>query len=161
MASTTNIILVGIGGPSSSGKTTLARLLRDIWPDVFILHEDDFYWSDDEIPMNDGVKDWDCLEALNLRELSSTLRHIKQEGTVPAEFKSKEDENSVGECDVDPQVIETLEKRAADVTTRSPPIRIAIIDGFLLYAKEMKNVWDLLDVRLFLKTESACSFHNH
>lgn len=46
MTEPTNAILVGISGPSSSGKTTLARLLRDIFANVFILHEDDFYKTD-------------------------------------------------------------------------------------------------------------------
>lgn len=36
-------IIIGISGASSSGKTTLARLLRDIFPNSFILHQDDFY----------------------------------------------------------------------------------------------------------------------
>lgn len=36
-------IIIGISGCSSSGKTTLARLLRDIFPNTMILHEDDFY----------------------------------------------------------------------------------------------------------------------
>lgn len=36
-------VVIGISGCSSSGKTTLARLLRDIFPNTFILHEDDFY----------------------------------------------------------------------------------------------------------------------
>ncbi len=36
-------IVIGISGCSSSGKTTLARLIRDIFPRTFILHEDDFY----------------------------------------------------------------------------------------------------------------------
>jgi pantothenate kinase-related protein Tda10 len=35
--------IVGVSGCSSSGKTTLARLLRDIFPNTMILHEDDFY----------------------------------------------------------------------------------------------------------------------
>lgn len=35
--------IIGISGCSSSGKTTLARLLRDIFPNAMILHEDDFY----------------------------------------------------------------------------------------------------------------------
>lgn len=49
---------MGISGPSSSGKTTLARLLQRIFCGVrgesggltvksFIIHEDDFYFSDD------------------------------------------------------------------------------------------------------------------
>lgn len=36
-------VIIGISGCSSSGKTTLARLLRDIFPNTMILHEDDFY----------------------------------------------------------------------------------------------------------------------
>lgn len=45
---TPKAILVGISGASSSGKTTIARLLRDIIPNTFVLHEDDFYKPDDE-----------------------------------------------------------------------------------------------------------------
>jgi nicotinamide/nicotinate riboside kinase len=41
-------IIIGISGCSSSGKTTLARLLRDIFPETFILHEDDFYKPESE-----------------------------------------------------------------------------------------------------------------
>lgn len=42
-------VLVGISGPSSSGKTTLARLLQSIFcrhVHSFIVHEDDFYVPD-------------------------------------------------------------------------------------------------------------------
>ena len=41
-------LVVGLSGCSSSGKTTLARLLRDIFPGTFILHEDDFYKPENE-----------------------------------------------------------------------------------------------------------------
>jgi nicotinamide/nicotinate riboside kinase len=64
-------VIVGISGPSSSGKTTLARLLQRIFCGVqldsdsraqdndnnkdkdnklntFIIHEDDFYYPDDQ-----------------------------------------------------------------------------------------------------------------
>jgi nicotinamide/nicotinate riboside kinase len=41
-------VIVGISGCSSSGKTTLSRLLRDIFPNTMILHEDDFYKTDAE-----------------------------------------------------------------------------------------------------------------
>lgn len=36
-------IVIAISGCSSSGKTTVSRLLRDIFPNSFILHADDFY----------------------------------------------------------------------------------------------------------------------
>lgn len=41
-------VVVGVSGCSSSGKTTLARLLRDIFPNSFVLHEDDFYKPEDQ-----------------------------------------------------------------------------------------------------------------
>lgn len=41
-------VIVAVSGCSSSGKTTLARLLRDIFPSTFILHEDDFYKPESE-----------------------------------------------------------------------------------------------------------------
>lgn len=46
-------IIIGISGPSSSGKTTLARLLREVFAiegnlRSFIIHEDDFYYPDDK-----------------------------------------------------------------------------------------------------------------
>lgn len=60
-------VIIGISGPSSSGKTTLARLLQAVFHDLstpsqgqtqsqgeekrrkintFIIHEDDFYYPD-------------------------------------------------------------------------------------------------------------------
>lgn len=49
-------ILIGLSGPSSSGKTTLARLLREIFNlerenvkiSLAILHQDDAYKTDKE-----------------------------------------------------------------------------------------------------------------
>jgi uridine kinase len=54
--------IAALSGASSSGKSTLARLLRSIFnialPDrtlkLFILHEDDFYKPDDQIPVRFG-----------------------------------------------------------------------------------------------------------
>ncbi|KAK4241080.1 nicotinamide riboside kinase [Achaetomium macrosporum] len=76
-------ILIGISGCSSSGKTTLARLLRDIFPETFILHEDDFYKPESELPVKDGLVDWDCPEAISIPDLESALTHIRETGTSP------------------------------------------------------------------------------
>ncbi|OAA55927.1 nicotinamide riboside kinase [Niveomyces insectorum RCEF 264] len=77
-------VIVGISGCSSSGKTTLARLLRDIFPNTFILHEDDFYKPDKDIPVRaDGLADWDCPEALSLPDMQKALAYIRAHGVLP------------------------------------------------------------------------------
>ncbi|KAM7208577.1 nicotinamide riboside kinase [Naviculisporaceae sp. PSN 640] len=79
-------IIVGISGCSSSGKTTLARLLRDIFPNTFILHEDDFYKPEDQLPIKDGLVDWDCPEAISIPDMEKALTHIRSTGTFPVSF---------------------------------------------------------------------------
>jgi len=140
---------------SSSGKTTLARLLRDIYPKTFILHEDDFYKTDTEIPVNkDGVQDWDCLESINLPELEKALEHIKLHGTLPDWLESKEDQNSVGESGVVKERIAELKKEAHDLLSgRQSNVPITIIDGFLLFSEEMKAVRELFDIKILLRTD--------
>lgn len=148
-------ILIGISGPSSSGKTTLSRLLRDILPTTFILHEDDFYKTDTEIPDHPTAKvqDWDCLESINLPALDSALRHIRANGTSPPDFQSKEDQNSVGKSGVDESVVSELKARAQKAFAGTG--QVAIIDGFLLFSEEMQEIRSLFDVKLFLRTDYA------
>lgn len=147
------VLLIGISGPSSSGKTTLSRLLRDIFPRTFILHLDDFYLTDAEIPVKDGIQDWDCIESLNLGDLQEALKYIKDNGKPPPSLVSKEDQNSVGEHGVDPRVIEGLGDEVKKLVGETGwDTQIAIVDGFLLFSDEMKDIRDLFDVKLFLRT---------
>jgi nicotinamide/nicotinate riboside kinase len=150
-------LLIGISGPSSSGKTTLSRLLRDIFPpsQLSLLHLDDFYLTDTEIPVKNGVQDWDCVESLNLPQLKSALQHIKEQGRSPDWLVSKEDQNSVGEHGVPDADIKRLRSEVATWLEGRPEWegrRICIVDGFLLFSEDMKDIRSLFDVRLFLRT---------
>lgn len=150
-----NALIVGISGVSCSGKTTLARLLRDIFPNTFILHEDDFYKTDAEIPINHeagDVADWDCLEAINLPAFEDALNYIKKNGMPPPSLVSKEDKNAVGSVDVDDKILDDLKWKASRWMFHDVP-PIAIIDGFLLYAEGMKSIRELFDVKLLLRAD--------
>ena len=147
------VLLLGISGPSSSGKTTLSRLLRDIFPRTFILHLDDFYLTDADIPVKDGIQDWDCVESLNLESLREALSYIKSHGKLPPELVSIEDQNSVGEHGVDAAVIVQCRARVKTLVEscdwKKP---LAIVDGFLLYSESMPDIRQLFDLKLFLRT---------
>jgi nicotinamide/nicotinate riboside kinase len=82
-------IVVGISGCSSSGKTTLSRLLRDIFPSTFVLHEDDFYKPEDQLPKKNDLVDWDCAEALSIPDIVRSLNHIQRTGEFPVRITAK------------------------------------------------------------------------
>lgn len=115
-SSSRKAVIVGISGASSSGKTTLARLLRDVFPNTFVLHEDDFYRPEteyvctyrirnlflirrgylmekklivrsDRLPTKDGLVDWDCAEALYIPDMVKALSWIRENGTFPVSAK--------------------------------------------------------------------------
>lgn len=153
--------LLGLSGPSCSGKTTLARLLRDtLFPHAFILHEDDFYVTDALIPLkqvSDGrrLQDWDCLEAIDQAGLREMLGYVKERGKVREEFESKEDQNAVGNVRVNAEVVEAWKRKFGSLfkSGMRGVVRICIVDGFLLFSEEMKEVRDLFDLRLLLRAD--------
>ncbi|KAA8631996.1 hypothetical protein SMACR_06226 [Sordaria macrospora] len=117
-------VVIGISGCSSSGKTTLARLLRDIFPNTFILHEDDFYKPEAEIPMKDGLTNWDCPEALNIPDMTSALEHIRATGELPVSslarpFPSCRHNHGCSCCYSSPSSTKTTAPNQGPVTRKS------------------------------------------
>ncbi|RAL03958.1 ribosylnicotinamide kinase [Aspergillus ibericus CBS 121593] len=139
-----NTTIIGLSGPSSSGKTTLARLLQRIFsklsPDLhdpslntFIVHEDDFYHSDDKIPLTphprnptQKIQNWDTITALNTPFLVSSLQYIKAHGRLPPRLRSKEDLNDVTASNVPEAVVEELR---GVVRGRVPEYFTSRVDG--------------------------------
>lgn len=174
--SSSKTLIIGLSGPSSSGKTTLARLLRQIFNQhtlkLFILHEDDFYKTDTEIPKKKfttekfgtrELDDWDCVESLDLPLLKRVLGHVHQTGHLPNDFSSKEDQNAVGKSGVPDEATSNYTseiKSWADSTLGTREVVICIVDGFLLFPdpelksgqeRELYDILEpLLDLKLFL-----------
>ncbi|KAL2759555.1 hypothetical protein ACRALDRAFT_206328 [Sodiomyces alcalophilus JCM 7366] len=162
-------VVVGLSGCSSSGKTTLARLLRDIFPNTFILHEDDFYKAETELPIKNGLRDWDCLEAISIPDMEKALTYIRSTGTFPvcsaAPFvDSKEDHNTIGQCPVSDAKIEAMKSKVTAWMQPGRPghhlfstrnLKLCLFDGFLLYAREMESTMRLMDIKLLLRASYA------
>ena len=165
-------LVVGIAGLSSSGKTTLARLLRSALqevsgPSALVVHQDDFYLPDSEVPVrDDGLPDWDCAGALDWRGLRRVLEHIRATGALPADSASLQDSSPVGGAGaqavpaallqrVGRQLADALETKEAKGTKEGQEggrnrRTIAILDGFLLLQHD-SPIKDLLDVSMLLR----------
>ncbi|MCJ1445834.1 MAG: ribosylnicotinamide kinase [Stictis urceolatum] len=145
-------VLLGLSGPSSSGKTTIARLLRDIIPSTVILHEDDFYKPEEELPMRAGLRDWDCAGAIDIPAFLNTLVYIKTHGRLPETLISKEDQNEVGESGVSSETVDRLRGEAQSWRSSGGlDRRLIIVDGFLLFGKSVADVRDVFDERILLR----------
>ncbi|PWY87643.1 P-loop containing nucleoside triphosphate hydrolase protein [Aspergillus heteromorphus CBS 117.55] len=174
--------IIGISGPSSSGKTTLARLLQTIFSHLnpsllrtFIVHEDDFYHSDDKIPLTTlptdpptTIQNWDTLLALDIPFLSASLSYIRAHGHLPPRLRSKEDLNEVGDSGVSDEIIGQEEQEQEqeqgqgdeEEEKEKPQHTIVFLEGFLLFAPPreedqnhthgLRTVHDQMDARLFL-----------
>ncbi|KAJ5962079.1 hypothetical protein N7501_007020 [Penicillium viridicatum] len=167
-------VIIGISGPSSSGKTTLARLLQRVFCGVnlkedsrlntFIIHEDDFYFPDDKIPYTttasgEKIQDWDTASAIDIPFLSQALHYVRENGTLPPRLRSKEDQNDTTDSGVSDEAVQELRdivrSRLQNEAAEKSPI-IAFLEGFLLFAPPeqeqhvLRSVHDAIHLPLFL-----------
>ena len=152
--------ILGLSGCSSSGKTTLSRLLRAIFPYTVVLHQDDFYLSEDSLPTRAGFRDWDCAASLDVPSLVKCLQYIHTYGEIPPKFHSKEDKNDVGPNHVDSEIVEEAKLRIAEWVEKGegrgklgPEKRLVIMDGFLLFGESMQQARELLDMKILLRAK--------
>ncbi|SJX66595.1 related to NRK1-Nicotinamide riboside kinase [Sporisorium reilianum f. sp. reilianum] len=172
IASTSRIVVVGIGGATCSGKTTLAKhLLQILNPspksnskagitDAFILHQDDFAPLEATLPVNEefGVTDWDHPPtAIDYKRMHRTIQHIKATGTFPPEFSSHDHLNSQPDCPISEEISTKWKDRFASLASSSwvaaEGVRVMLVDGFLLYYDP--EVRSTMDVKMLLRTPRA------
>ncbi len=71
--------IVAIGGASCSGKSTLTNWISYLLK-VPIIHQDRFYKSDKDIPLNNGLMDWDSPEAIDFINFNQCLEKARTQG---------------------------------------------------------------------------------
>jgi nicotinamide/nicotinate riboside kinase len=152
----TRVILVGIGGATCSGKTTLAKHLNRILPNSVIIHQDDFAPPQELVPIHPkwNVQDWDApAGAINWPRLVTFLQKVKSTGEIPSDHRSHDHLNEQKDIpvreEVDRRWRAAFEQLEADMQGHGERIVWGLADGFLLYWNE--DVINQLDVRVFLR----------
>ncbi|KAK9362499.1 P-loop containing nucleoside triphosphate hydrolase protein [Lipomyces starkeyi] len=143
------IFLIGVSGPSSSGKSTLARLIRYVLPKSFILHEDDFYKPETEIPVVNGIEDWDCPEAIDFVALRAAIDYIKKNRKLPDNVHYKEDQNNLGTPPVSNEEADEIKKQVLGENSVAENTEFCIVDGFLLFNDDV--ITKQLDIKFLLR----------
>lgn len=152
------VFLLGISGPSSSGKTTLAHLLSEIFtPHVqSILHGDDFCKDISLLPItHNGYPDADGPDGVDFEKMAETLEYARANGgKLPNDFSSWQadvfrDQKGKALRMVSRDSMTQLEKKVSE-QLQDIQYSIVIIEGFLLYHRQSK-VQAMLDARLFLR----------
>lgn len=79
------MMIIAIGGASCSGKSTLTNWLSKLL-NAPIIHQDKFYKPDRDIPVVNGIEDWDCPEAIDFLNFKAALKTVKETSVVGKTF---------------------------------------------------------------------------
>lgn len=137
------VVLVGISGCSSSGKTTIAKLIATLVDNVVLIHEDDFYKHDDDVPINEKyqIKDWDSVEALDFPLFREELAQIKHTGQISTNLIHNNNVDDISKFQIDDEFISELRKMFKDITDK---MQLVLVDGFMLYNDDIiRSKFDL------------------
>jgi len=86
--------------------------------------------------------------------MAESLKYIRDHAAFPPTVESKEDQNSVGECPISSDLIDSLKTRVSSVLPQTS-LKIFLLDGFLLYPPSMAPIHPYINTKLFLRTSYA------
>ena len=134
-------IIIGVGGASCSGKSTLCQWLATLFQG-YILHQDAYFKKDSEIPTSsNGMANWDCPEALDIHHF---IQDLKQSRVSPI-MKVGENTSLVNYEDFNPQILKDLKNKISKISSLYTWV---FVDGFLLY--DDSQIVNQLDICLFI-----------
>lgn len=131
-----NAVLIGIAGGTGSGKTTLARRLKNTFgDDVVLLCQDYYYNSFDNLTFEERKQlNFDHPDAFDSELLIDQLKKLKS-------FEP-----------VDRPTYSFVEYRRLEETVREEPKRVIILEGILVF--ENARLAELMDIKIFVDTDA-------
>ncbi|XP_059413291.1 nicotinamide riboside kinase 1-like [Carassius carassius] len=122
-------LILGIGGMTNGGKTTLSKSLQELLQNSCVISQDNFFKDDSLVPVDvNGFKQYDTLDALHMDRMMA----------------------DTGLWQEDPQSFMTSRGLAVKSTPSEPSnVFIIIVEGFLIFNHKPLN--SLFNKRYFLQ----------
>ncbi|XP_058491154.1 nicotinamide riboside kinase 1 isoform X1 [Solea solea] len=122
-------LLVGVGGMTNGGKSTLSKSLHQQIPNSCIIAQDSYFKDDSVVPEDDnGFKQYDMLGALDMDTMMSDI-----------DSWQKDPERFMRQRDLNPEL----------TTATDTDVFVLIVEGFLIFNYRPLN--ELFDRRYFME----------
>ncbi|KAH3901381.1 related to Nicotinamide riboside kinase [Saccharomycodes ludwigii] len=149
------VLIVGMSGCSSSGKTTLSKITSEVIPQSILIHEDDFFKHDDQIPIDPkyNIANWDSPDALDIPLFIKELDHIKKTGGCEISNKLIHNNNvdDLQKFNLDSNFLTQLKKKYADLLIKHSNLKIVLVDGFMLFHDDLLR--SKFDIKLLFRAK--------
>ncbi|XP_029366378.1 nicotinamide riboside kinase 1 [Echeneis naucrates] len=123
-------LVVGVGGMTNGGKSTLSNSLHQKIPNSCIIAQDSYFKDDSVVPVdNNGLKQYDMIDALHMDMMMSDINSLRRD---PESFLR--------------QQCQKLEPTTMTVNTE---VIVLIVEGFLIFNYRPLN--EIFDRRYFLE----------
>lgn len=140
------VVLIALSGPSSSGKSTTAKCFHRIFEGSKVVHLDDFYLPDDQIPVDPETNEqnWDCSDAIDFKKFDDYINGLKSTGTSTTQIDSLESETDLQLTEEEVEYFKNVVNSYSHILKDKI---IIFVDGFMLFHE--RKISSLFDIRLF------------
>lgn len=134
-------IIIGIGGGTASGKTTIAHSIENAFSskEVIIIKQDNYYKSQDHLTEEERIRvDYDHPNAFDFDLLVEQITALRDGISIEQ-----------------PQYDFTCHTRSSE-TLSIEPAKVIIIEGILVFSDD--RLINLMDIKVFVDTEADLRF---